>query len=480
MYALEAVSVTNRIYKRMNARRGEIQTFEDYYNGKQPLNFATQEWKEQNAQRYQGFSDNWCGVVVNAEAERLHHTGIKLEGNSEGAKGLWETWISNELDAQSSQGIISTLTAKRSFVIVWGDSDGNPVATWEHAANVEVEYDFSNPSLVVAALKTWIDETTEFATLYTPDEIWKFERPRQSVLNENDPQSAQGRTGYSSTGGWRAREVVSEPWPLPNPLGVVPVVEIPNRPTLRGEPISELSGVVPMQDAINLLWAYLFLAADYASLPARVILRSAPPKVPILDKSGQKIGERPVDMKDLSEKRFLTLDGENADIKQWDAARLDVFTSAIDEAVGHISSQTRTPPTYLVSKVGMSNVNAQGLKASEIGLTMKAREFITSVNPAFRKIYELFARIQGDDGLAQQVRTASIKWASPEIRSDSERSDMLVKMRSIGYPLEYLMELDGISPIDIVRIMDMKKAEMQDPWIESAGRPLESQDATVE
>lgn len=480
MLALEAVAMVNRIYKRMSYRRPEIRRFEEYFEGNQPLNYATKEWKEANAARYADFSDNWCGVVVNAEAERLHHTGIKLEGNPDGAKMLWEDWVSNELESQASQGLTSTLVAKRSFVSVWGDSDGNPTASWEHAANVELEYDFSTPGSVIAALKTWIDEKTEYATLYTPTELWKFQRPRQVALNENDPQSIQAQSSSLASGGWTMREVPGETWPLPNPLGVVPVVEIPNRPTLRGEPVSELQGVIPMQDAINLLWAYLFLAADYASLPARVMLRTAPPKIPILDKDGNVIGGKPVDMKDLAEKRLLSLEGADADIKQWDAARLDVFTEAIDEAVGHISSQTRTPPTYLVSKVGMSNVNSQGLKSSEIGLTMKAREFITAANPAFRRIYQLFALVRDDQALAKQVRTSTMEWASPEIRSDAEMADMLMKKRAIGYPFEYLLELDGLSPVDIARVLRMKQDEMNDPWIEQAQRPIDTSNAPVE
>ena len=33
---------------------------------------------------------------------------------------------------------------------------------------------------------------------------------------------------------WTRLEVPDEPWPLPNPLGVVPVVPLPNRPRLSG------------------------------------------------------------------------------------------------------------------------------------------------------------------------------------------------------------------------------------------------------
>jgi hypothetical protein len=73
-------------------------------------------------------------------------------------------------------------------------------------------------------------------------------------------------------------------------------VEFANRPMLGGEPLSDIAGTIAMQDAINLLWAYLFVAADYASMPARVVMGQEPPKMPILDENGQKIGEKPVDI----------------------------------------------------------------------------------------------------------------------------------------------------------------------------------------
>src|SRR5690606_1675089 len=123
---------------------------------------------------------------------------------------------------------------------------------------------------------------------------------------------------------------------------------IGNRPRLKGEPVSEIAGVMPMQDAINLLWAYLFLAADYASMDARVMMSADPPKIPILDSEGKPIGSRPVDMADLREKRLLNITGDNARIDSWSAAKLDIFTDTIEIAVGHIAAQTRTPPHYLV------------------------------------------------------------------------------------------------------------------------------------
>jgi hypothetical protein len=473
MDADAALKLVNRIYARLNARRPEIDKREDYYAGKQPLSFATEEWRKANASRYDGFSDNWCRPVVDAEAERIRHTGIKLEGNKTGAEKLWEQWLLNEMEMQSSQGFVTTLNDSRSFVLVWGTGDDEPVVTWEHPSSVEVEYDWANPRKRSAALKTWVDESTEYANLYTADDLWKFQRPRAQAKDERESQALQSRLSAASDGGWVPREVPGESWPLVNPMGEVPIVEVPNRPLLAADPISEIQGVMPMQDAINLLWAYLFLSADYASMPARVVLHQGPPKTPILNDQGNIIGQRDVAMKDLQEKRLLYLSGEDTQIDSWEAAKLDVFTDTIEIAVGHIAAQTRTPPTYLVTKTGMSNVNGEGLKASEIGLVKKTLEFQTFAAPALREVYRLIALAMGDPVLAQQARLATISWMNPEIRSEAQLADALIKKKQMGYPLEYLMELDGLDPVEVGRVMEMREKELQDPQIAAAMRGLD-------
>jgi hypothetical protein len=462
MDADAARKLTQRIYTRLNNRRPDIERAESYYEGDQPLNFATDEWKKANASRYADFSDNWCGTVVNAEAERLKPIGVTNMPKGAASK-LWDALQMNEFDAQFSQGAVTALTAKRCFVIVWGDSDGEPIVTFEHPSSVEIEYDWENPRLRTAALKTWVDEDDEYATLYTADDVWKWIRPRVTPANELESMSEQQRQEFAASGGWNPREgAADDSWPVPNKLGVVPVVEIQNRPTLKGDPLSEIQGVMPMQDAINLLWAYLFLAADYASMDARVMLGTQPPMIPILDADGKPIGQRPVDMKDLRERRLITITGDNAKIDSWKAASLDIFTDTIEIAVGHIAAQTRTPPHYLVANKGISNLSGDALKSAEIGLNKKAGEFITFTDPQLREVLRLVALVRGDAKTAQATRLARIVWESPEIRSEAQLADALVKKSQMGYPFEYLLELDGRSPAEIKRIMKMRKAELDE------------------
>jgi hypothetical protein len=467
----EALKLTNRIYARLNNRRPTIEKFESYYKGEQPLNYATEEWRKSNAARYSGFSDNWSRPIVDAEAERINYTGIKISDSTDAGKVLHEQWLLNEMDMQSSQGWVATLSSTRSFVTVWADADGEPSIMWEHPSNVEIEYDFANPRIRKAALKTWIDETTEYATLYEPDALWKFERPRQTPTDDRNSWSDQGKQRRGGDGGWKARLVRGESWPIPNPIGVVPVVEFQNRPLLGSDPISEIAGVIPMQDAINLLWAYLFLAADYASMPARVVLGGKPPMIPVLNERGEIVGSKPVDMKELGERRLFFTDG--ASIDSWEAARLDVFTETIETMVGHIAAQSRTPPHYLVSNKGLSNLPEGALKAAETGLTKKVMEFNTYATPALREVFRLVALVLGDEALARQTRLASIVFTNPEIRSESQLADALSKKQTLGYPFEYLMELDGIDPTTIERVQRMKRDEAEADPVAQASRELE-------
>lgn len=450
--------LTNRIYTRLNARRPGIRREEEYRDGKQPLNFATEEWKAANAARYQGFSDNWCGTVINAEAERLKPTGLT---GFDGAGDLWDDLQRNEFDAQFAQGVHTALTSRRMYVIVWADPDSqDPVVTVEHPANVEIEYDPENRRRRSAALKSWVDDEMEYATLYTPHMLFKWERKRFTAPNERESQAEQLREDSAPDGGWVPRGEDPSDWVVPNPMGVVPVVEIANRPTLLGDPLSEIAGVIPMQDAINLLWAYLFLAADYASMDARVMLASEPPKIPILDDSGKIIGERPVEMKDLREKRLLSISGENARIDSWDAAKLDIFTDTIEVAVGHIAAQTRTPPHYLVSNKGLSNLSGDALKSAETGLTKKAGEFITFADPPLREVARLVALVRDNRSAAEQVQLARVTWESPEIRSEAQLVDALSKKGQAGWPFELLLEEYGKSPSEVKRIMEMRDRDV--------------------
>lgn len=469
----QALAKVDVLYRRLSYRRTDVEKLEKAFRGEQPLAFASEEWAKVHQDRYRDFADNWCGVVGSAPGERTEVHGFRIgedaEVLSEDEKQLWRDWEVNEGAAQSSQGFLTSTIARRSSVLVWGDSDDAPVMTWEHPAQMVVDYDPAIPRIRRAALKAWVEDDLEYATLYTADEVWKWQRPA-IVGQVTDGRTESGlyvskRLSWQQ-GGWVPRQPAEDDtWPIKNPMGRVPVVDFPNRPMLGGEPLSDISGTLAMQNAINLLWAYLFVAADHASMPARVVTGQEPPKLPILDENGVKVGEKPVDIEALTKGRMLWLTGQNTKVDQWDAAKLDVFTDVINVAVRHVAAQTRTPIYLVHGELG--NVNGETLTGLDAPLVSKVRESHKFYRSPVREVFSLFAKVRGNDGLAEACRTGDVQWKNPEVRSDAQISDAAIKDREAGWPFAAVLEKRyGLSQPQIERVMAMAREEQADPYIE--------------
>jgi hypothetical protein len=373
-------------------------------------------------------------------------------------RALLRDWNLNEGPLQAGQGFLTSSIARRSAVIVWGDGNAEPVMQWEHPSQVVVDYEPGNRLRPRAALKAWAEDDFEFATLYTSDEVWKWQRRITHAYTASGLTPTglflPGVVGPSSMG-WEPRERTGDDtWPIANPLGEVPVREFEHKPMLMGEPLSRIAGTVAMQDAINMLWAYLFVAADFASMPARVVMGQEPPKLPILDENGQKVGEKPVDIQELARGRMLWLTGQHAKIDSYPAAKLDVFTEVVKVAVQHVMSQTSTPAYYVNGELG--NTNGETLKATETPLVMDVREDHRFFTPPMRGVFRLMALVRGEDRVAEACRTARLQWRNPEIQNEAQLSDAALKDRQVGFPLEWVaQERYGLSQIDVDRVLEM-------------------------
>jgi hypothetical protein len=90
-----------RLLARLEARRADLETFEAYYDGHQPLAFASQKFRDAFGTRFREFSSNFCALVVDAPGERLEVQGFRF-GDAEGDEDLWRrVWQANDLDAGS-------------------------------------------------------------------------------------------------------------------------------------------------------------------------------------------------------------------------------------------------------------------------------------------------------------------------------------------------------------------------------------------
>lgn len=460
-----AVGTLNKLAYELGQREKWVRKQLDYYGGKHKLAYASPEFSEYFGARFKGFTDNWCAPVVNSPAERMNVLGVQLDDEQrEVDKDLARVWRANDCDRGSSEAISITLATGRSFATVWGnpDDEDTPVVTFERPDQAIIQY--GDMRQRIAGMRLWRDDQHEYATLDDGRFLWKFKRSAM--------QDGRLRSGLvvpsSAIGGWQPREVDDEPWPLPNPLGEVSMVELPNHSLLdMDNPISDIDGVIAMQDAINLVWAYLMNALDYASLPQRVVMGADMPEVPILDSEGRIVGKRPLDLNQLVKDRVLWIPGSSTNkptIGEWSAANLEVFSKVIEYAIEHISAQTRTPPHYLIGKI--QNVSADALTAAETGLVSKTGERITYLSPGTREIFRLIARAQGNEAKANAVRSGRVIWGDVQFRALSQKVDALAKLRGIGFPLEWIAEQYGLTPPEVERLMQMRERELRDSQLD--------------
>lgn len=475
-----ALSLVETLERELTARCGPIDTYKAYYRGEQALKFASKEFRKFHGDRYRDFSDNWVQVVSDSPVERLTVTGIKPYGADQADGESMRVWQANGLDADSQLGFLGAVMSARSFALVWGDPDDDetPIVTFEDASSCIVAYEPGSRRRRRAALRRWQDGDKFMAVLYLPEEVWKFERAVDRPTKSEDMAEVD-----TLLGGWRPREMVTEPNPQPNPLGVVPVVELFNRPLLVDDPISDIAGVIAMQDAVNLLWAQLFTASDYAAFPQRVVLGAERPMIPILNAAGEVIGEKPLDLEKLAADRIAFITGENAKIAEWTAANLEAYTKVIEVAVGHIAAQTRTPQHYLIGK--MANLSADALLAAETGLVKRVEEKQLWYGQAIREVFALVALAQGDDGKARDLRSGYMLWADAESRSQAQLADALLKLKQIGFPFEFLALRYGLTPAEVVDLLAMIERQNQlDPLGAAAAlmaqRPAPAEPAAVE
>lgn len=453
--AEQAARLLTRLSEALKDRAASAARLDCRYRGEVGrLAFASEQFSTYFEKRYAKFSDNWCAIVADAPVERLEVVGIRLDDTTELDRDLWRVWRANEADALSDMAFLESVVTSRSYALVWGDGDDEPVITWEHPGQVIVDYDPETRARTAGA-KVWSDDEYDYATLYLPDEVWKFQRT--AGYRPKADRELWLPSAALLPGGWVPRDVPGEPWPIQNPLGVVPLVELPNRPRLVGPPLSDIEGAAAMQDSINLLWAYLFNAADYGSFKQRIVLGAEYPKVPILDDSGQVVAERPVDIAKFAVDRVLWLEDENAKVAEWSETPLKNYSEVLELCVRHLAAQTRTPANYILAE--LVNVSAEAIKLTETGLVARTREKTEHFGRAVREVFRLACLVQGDVGKAGQVAAGQVLWRDVETRSEAQTVDALLKLKQMGLPTRYLLERLGLDPTEVERVMALREQE---------------------
>lgn len=424
----------HRLDTALAGRQHNYSKLDDYYTGRHPMAFASRKFREAFGGLFSAFADNWMQIVVDAVEERLNVEGFRLGADQDerGDTDAWKIWQANQLDADSQIAHTEALVYGESYILVW-PGDEYPTITVESPRQTIVMRKSGSRRRRAAGLKKWVDDDGyEVAYLYLPEWVYKYRSKRKS-----DPMFI----GPADPSRWEPLELQDEDWPLPNPLGVVPLVPLVNRPRLHGDGMSELANVIPTQDAVNKLVADMLVASEYAAFPQRWATGFEIPSDP---ETGEALPNAELR---AALSRLWASDDPETKFGQFQAADLSNYKSAIEMLVQHIASQTRTPPHYFY--LSGQFPSGESIKSAETGLVAKARRKMRHFGEAWEEVIRLGFATLGDD--RAQSPDAEAIWGDPESRSESEHIDSVVKKKALNVPMRALWEDAGYTPQQIVR-----------------------------
>jgi len=228
----------------------------EWYDGdhRVPLTDRQREYLALNA----GFpwSLNYLRLPVELCVERLTVTGFDGPPRIGGDDGLLdEWWTSNRMDALQAQVHRAAARDGDTYLLVEWDADtGRPRLSHEPAYDgdegMKVHYLSNLRREMTMASKVWTEsrfndrgllQTTRRLNLYMPDRTERYiER------------------GH----GWERFEEDGFPWPIPNPIGRIPVIHFRWRDDGGNWGESELEQLVPLQMALNKTTMDVLEAAD--------------------------------------------------------------------------------------------------------------------------------------------------------------------------------------------------------------------------
>lgn len=430
-----------RLYKQVTARQAGLTLLDDYYRGAHPLPILHDRARTEFVRMLTLSRANYMQLVVDAAVERMHVDGFRVAGqvNNE----AWRVWQSNNLDSASEMVFLESLVGGTAYMLVDPADNGRgaPTVTVEHASQTIIAYQPGSRRRRLAGLKVWDDDIADLlvACLYLPGEVVTFAAPRPRVKVTASTETVTGYRNVPATSAlqaptWERQDSMSGP----NSLGMVPLVEFPNRPRMLDPGTSEMQSVIDIQDRINKTLADRMMAQEYGAFKQKWVTGF---DIPTDDKGN------PIEPFRVAVDRMFMSESPDTTFGQFDSTDLKPYLDAIGEDVKAIAAIVSTPPHYLLGE--MVNLSAEALKASEAALVSRVRRHMGHFEESLEDVVRLFLQADGSPLAADDAMETV--WRNPEFRTESALVDALVKMSTLGVPKEALWERWGATPQQIDR-----------------------------
>jgi hypothetical protein len=423
--------------RKLEEESGALKQADDYYMGRQPLRYLDPEVRRQLGGRLDNVVVNWPRLVVDAIEERLNIVGIR-NGDDE-ASDLWRIWQANAMDEYSERAHADALVYGRSYAMVWASPDpATPRISIESPLQVCVERD-PYDGTVVASLKQWLDATKRWrALLITQDKVVQFRSDIKSDAAMPPPSNESAWIQYSTED---------------NPLGVVPIVPIVNRPrTMHPDGESELADVFPLADAVNKLCTDLMVSAEYSAMPRRWITGMFPMGSNVTQQQADDMSEKVRNMWETARgSKIWIAPNEQTKMGQFPEAQLEGFVNAIRLFSMQVAAISGLPPHYL-GLVSDNPASADAIRSAEASLVFRAMRRQRIWSQAWVDVLKLAVQVR--DGVPPVgMDELEIVWENPETRTPGQMADYALKLVQAGIvDRGTVLEDLGYTPSKIERI----------------------------
>ncbi len=416
----------------------------DYYDGDQLLSYGTDRFKDVFGESFEGLVSNWCGPVVDAVLDKLEVIGVKIPGAEDLSNIIWERLRANDLDEEQEELHEGVLVEGRAYAIVWPDDELGVRFDWQPAQNMRIKYADDDDRVPVWAMKRWLTSSGVVRiNLYFADRIEKWrgtdEPSNLSFIPEALPNS-----------GLEIFRVPGEPWPLPNPLGEVPVVEFTNR---KG---SEIKGVIPLQDGINYLLTSGFGAAEFNALRQKVMLTNADEPVGGWSNTPGRVWHLP---------HVLDADGKPIEsrIDEFSETTLDAYRSYIEMILQHIALTSKTPVRmfFQSDRGGRGDApSGDALRVEDQPLIDKAQSKQKRLGNSWYRVVRLTAKALTRDA-SFILPPGEVIWQDLQADYRSALLEDAVKMSELGVPYEFIIKKLGLTIEEVETLEELGKEEVE-------------------
>jgi hypothetical protein len=211
--------------------------------------------------------------------------------------------------------------------------------------------------------------------------------------------------------------------------------------------VSEMADVLDLADALNKLVADMMVTSEFYARPRRW----ATGLEIVVDDQGDPVKPFSAALDDMWQS-----EAPETKFGQFDAARLDGYADAVALVTQQIGALTGLPPHYL-GLHGDQPASADAIRSAEASLVARAYARQKTFGAAWADVARLMVAVQ--TGLDASALDVEVMWANPETRTPSQTVDSIVKLKSIGLPMSFLLDELGLTPAQAQRVLAEINAE---------------------